>query len=384
MDKLQHNNDSLLESEQESVRAKGSEKSVIIYVLVLLLATLTTWALGLINIDSEKTIPIGFEQGFPGNVDSWGRKGDWEAMAFSDDAIFIQRKNEQQSAAFRTFELPDFDNIDQYRLQVEGIVENQTIELNTQITPLENPMGALMVWIHGSDEEIIQYRTIQDLDPAVSHHEAKRSVSLPENAEAVSITMATRGSVAGYLLLNASMQLVKENSAGSYIKIFLGIMWAILLLIALIWIVKRTTVFFALSVFITCLIIGVGIVLPDSISSRLILPIQLKLSNYTSGFDQNLMEPLFKSGHFFFFLIVALVLFLKRHALGISAVLLFVLLLLVAIATEGVQLQLYDRTTRFTDFIIDLSGIAVGASFATLFRLWKPESITTIPPTKTD
>lgn len=367
--------DSQLSTPENSEIKKSSESVVIVFVIVAIISTLTTWALGLIEIGSDESTPIGFTNGFPGDTENWGRKGDWESMAFSDDAIFIQRKNEQQSSAYRTFKFPETENIHEYRLQVEGAIENQTIDLGFEIETLENPMAALMVWVHGADDEILQYRTIQDLDQAVLSYEAKRSVSLPEGSQAVSIVLATRGSVAGFMLLDASMQLIKESSASFYVKSFIGVLWLILLLLALFWTVMRTSLTFAFAVLAVCLAIGVGIVLPDSVSSRLLLPLQLKLSSLGGGFENNWMETLFKSGHFFFFLVASFVLFLKRRALGISSLLLLVLLLTLALATEGFQLQLYDRTTRLTDLIIDLSGVAAGALFAILLRIWKPEPI---------
>jgi VanZ family protein len=79
-------------------------------------------------------------------------------------------------------------------------------------------------------------------------------------------------------------------------------------------------------------------------------------------------KSLYKVGHFLFFCLIAIVLVRNARALPISPAQLILLLLLLAVASEGMQLHLFNRTTRLSDLGIDAGGILLGSLLASVFK----------------
>jgi len=121
--------------------------------------------------------------------------------------------------------------------------------------------------------------------------------------------------------------------------------------------------------------------MPETISTGTVKPIYASLRNLSGLTGDGLLEYAFKIGHFIFFFLSTFILLLYRKKLQLPVWEVFFLVILFAIATEGLQLYLSDRSTRITDLVIDFSAIVVGAILATIILALKTLSSRKPKPT---
>lgn len=109
-------------------------------------------------------------------------------------------------------------------------------------------------------------------------------------------------------------------------------------------------------------IISVFIVLPSDVFNWIMEPLNSQLSASQSPL------PAGKLGHVAGFFILTAILYSIRHSLQLKPLQLLSILLLLAAATEGMQLYIPQRTPTLRDFLFDSAGIASGALIVAISR----------------
>lgn len=333
---------------------------------MLVVVTVLTWTLGLLDVKYHLDGDLAFQNGFPGDTSQWQPAGDWSNVVIDDLAIAVTRKTNNRSHVKRTFAFPDNADLSSNKLRIRGTVQTQDFE---EIVPDNDGRGAAyMVWLEDADGEVLRYLTIHNLTGEQALYQAERIVSIPENATAFTLVLNSRDSVNNFSLTNASAELISVTPIYKAGIILLAIAWLLVFALSAKWIFKYGSR--SLFVTSTLLIIGIiaGVMLPESATDSVITPIFDAISNIIPAFDQGAEQSTYKVGHFLFFFLISMVLSLNAKTLHLNAAMLLILLFLLAIASEGMQLHLFNRTTRIFDLWIDGAGILLGWLVATVIN----------------
>ena len=344
-----------------------------LYLFAFWVATLLTWVVSQ-NINQFETLEVvAFADGFPGNMDEWSKAGDWDNVILENNTVAVKRVSEKTSYAYRTFDLGPSDDRDLEKLQVKG-------QITTTKPKPENDVsdgGALMLWLQDNSDEVKTYLNIGKFDGNEDSYDVSRIINLTPDITRFSIVLTNKQTAAEFELTNASVQLLKEQPVFKDIRLAVFLCWAALLGMALFYLFKHAskTMFVAISLLI--LLTVVGVLMPESFGSGAIRSMYTKLQSMTGVTGDKLLGNSYKVGHFVFFFLTALMLMLYHKQLNLPAWSVIVLLVLFAIATEGLQLYLTDRTSRFSDLAIDGLAILIGVSFASMIQAIRLDKLAT-------
>jgi len=333
-----------------------------LYLIGLCTATLITWVTSQNITQFKQHGPVAFQDGFPGDLDQWSRRGGWENILFDPDSIKVNRDVDKASYAFRTFALSPSDNRAREKLQVTGKVDT----LSKKPASDTSDGGAFMLWLQDDSDKVVKYLNIGKLDGLSDNYELSRIVNLTDNITRFSLVLTNKQTSAEFALVNASVSLLTEQPTFLKIRAVIFLAWTLMLLVALYYLFTHASgSMFALILGVVSLTI-VGVLMPETISSGTVKPIYASLQNLTGLTGDRVLEYAYKIGHFVFFFLSTLILLLYRRKLRLPAWEVFFLMIIFAIATEGLQLYLSDRSTRFSDLLIDFSAIIAGAMLATV------------------
>jgi len=350
-----------------------------LYLCAFCAATLITWVASQ-NITQFKYLgPAAFQGGFPGDLDQWARRGGWENIIFEQDSVSVNRTVDKSSYAFRTFTLPPSANRANEKLLING-----SINTITKKPPSDaSDGGALMVWLQDDSDKVVKYMNIGKLDGHSDNYDVSRIVNLSNNLTRFSLVLTNKQTSAEFALTDASIMLITEQPEFVKIRMAVFLAWSVMLLIALYYLfIHSSKKMFAVIASVISLTI-VGILMPENVASGTVKPVYTALQNLTGLTGDTLLEYAYKVGHFIFFFLSSFILLLYRKQLKMPAWEIYVLVVLFAIATEGLQLYLSDRSTRISDLLIDCSAIAIGAMLATIVTSLKPSTADNTPPTAT-
>lgn len=337
------------------------------FILAFVACTVATWALGLSDTKYEQHDLIAFENGFPGDIDHWERAGDWSNVEFSDEKITVNRTTDNTSYAKRAFALPESFSESNARLRVTGTVNTETYTEDIS----GNPGAALMVWIEDASGEVIKYSTIADLAGQLDNFQAERIVSIPNDAVAVSLVLNSREATSSYSLTDASLNTIAVTSVYLEAITILIVAWIVLFGVACFWMYKNLPTKIAIVALVLVAGTVIGVLMPENITDPYVKPLLEFLGQNVAPSGPKFAEFAYKIGHFVFFFFVALLFMQNAASLPISRFQLLLLMLLLAIATEGMQLHLFNRTTRLSDLAIDSSAIVVGWAVSSILTALK-------------
>jgi len=336
------------------------------FLSLMLLATGFTWALGLSGLHYDSDGEIAFQNGFPGDHGLWLRHGEPANIQIDDSGVLLSRDIDAKSYAKRLIELPARNNSADLakRLRVTGKLK--TIEQDQR---REGP-ASLMIWyMENPDSDPFLYQTVARPDDTGvgTEVDVEAILSIPENAKVAFLAFINRKSTGRYLLTDAAVDLVTTNPRYQLLVTALAGFWLLLLIALLFWYWRHAGSALGLALLAVIASIVVGVLLPESFTSGPMASVWAKLTSHLPGDSDLLLKITFKTGHFLFFFFAALLLLAKRKTLGVSGLVVFVFFILLAVATEGMQLHLYNRSTRLTDLAIDLSGVLLAALGIFLF-----------------
>lgn len=333
-----------------------------LFLYGLFAATVITWVASQSITQYKQHGPVAFQNGFPGDLTQWYRQGGWENILFEQDGIKLERNIDKASYAGRTFPLAPSSNRAKEKLHVTGFIK--TITKTPDADPLNG--GALTIRLQDDSDKVVKYLLVGRLDGLSDHYEVSRIVGLTENITRFSLVFYNKQSNAEFALVDASVTLVTEQPAFRTARVAIFLTWAILLLIALYYLFAHAskTMFGVITAVI--LLTFIGVLMPETIRAGAVKPIYDTVQNLTGITGDMSLKSAYKVGHFIFFFLCTVLLLLYRKPLKLLVWEIFVLVILFAIATEGLQLYLLDRTTRVADLFIDFSAIVSGAILAVL------------------
>lgn len=326
------------------------------FLMAMIIMTAITWGVGLLDIQYKSEGSLAFDDGFPGALSDWTPAGDPLNITLSEAAVRIERNSPERSYAMRTFPLPPAEELNSRYLRVRG-----QIATLTQATPIEpERVAAFMIWFQDEANEPINYLTVQALTGDFPKYRAERIVNVPDEARYFVTTLINRESDGAFELTDASVELVSTSTVYRLISPLIYSTWAVMLIIAMLWLVHNGS--WAIGVTVTALLALtlVGVLLPESVTTAHILPAYQKLASALSFQHTEPLGVAYKIGHFIFFFALSLILMLNRHSLGLSAFAILAFMIVFALATEGLQLHLFSRSTRLLDIGIDLAGVILG------------------------
>ncbi len=352
-----------------------------LFLYGLFAATVITWVASH-NITQFKQLgPVAFQNGFPGDLTQWSRRGGWENILFEQDGIKLHRNVDKASYAVRTFALAPSENRIEEKLNVTALIKTITKK------PASDPAsgGAVTIRLQDDSDKVVKYVLIGRLDGLSDQYEINRVINLTENITRFSLVFYNKQSNAEFALVDASASLVTELPAFRNARIAIFVTWSIIFLITLYYLFTHASKTMFAVIGTVILLTFVGVLMPETIRSGAVKPVLQAIQNLTGPTDDDTgLRYAYKIGHFVFFFLSTLILLLYRHPLKLLVWEIFTLMILFAIATEGLQLYLLDRSTRVTDLIIDFSAILFGAILAaSIVAIKAISSKKSKPPTAT-
>lgn len=332
-----------------------TSKNVLIFLMALIGLTAITWAVGLLDIQYKSETGLAFDGGFPGEYKQWKLAGDPINLTLTSSSVKIDRISEKQSYAIRQFPLPPAAELLDRQLRVRGVIS--TLKQASR-TPAKD-VAAYMIWFQNKNDETIQYTTVQALTGDFSEYRAERILSVPDEARSFSTVLLNRDSDGSFELTDANVTLVKTTLLYQLISPVVFVLWICLVLAAVSWLVINGGYKIGIVVGFFLALTFIGVLIPESVTSDYIYPAYKKLAQMLSLEHSEPLGIYYKLGHFLFFFAVTLTLILNHQRLQLSAWMILLLMLILAVATEGLQLHLYNRSTRLSDIGIDLAGVAL-------------------------
>lgn len=323
------------------------------FILLVGAVTIMTWVLGLIDFKYKDHSTIAFADEFPGDLSAWERSGDWSNIEFNEHDITITRKTANTSFARATFPIDQSLDRSSHKLRVSGTVI---------VTPpvegvFDDKGGSYMIWLYNSNNEVVRYLNIQEFNESKPTYDSSRIVNIPPEITSFKLVLNSRETTSELSLTEAKAEIITINNHYTIATYFILLLWFIVGAICFKWLIKRATWPLFISAGVLLVIIVIGVILPDALRTQYVDPIILKFASTASFTENQTLKIIYKTGHFLFFFLASFTLFIKSNTLSVHRNSLTILLVLFAIASEGMQLHLLDRNTRLFDLTIDISGI---------------------------
>ena len=339
-------------------------RNINVFILVLAACTLATWALGASNVKYKPEFRFAFENGFPGDISQWQPAGDWSNVNIGENRITVFRQSDNRSYAKRRFVLPQYPARADHLLLVRGVVQTNKKVAN----PKDVRGAAYQVWLEDADGEVIRYATIGGLTGEQESYQVGRIVNITDNVSAITLVMNTRDSKSSFSLIDASAEIVSVTLVYKMLATVLVIIWLLLAAVAVRWLLIHAPPRIALLASLLGGGIIVGVMLPETVAIPFVEPVYQQLAKWlplssTTGSG----EFVYKIGHFMFFFLTTLVLMLKADSLPIKRKQIVCIMVLIAIASEGMQLHLLNRSTQLFDIGVDTSGTLLAWFISRMF-----------------
>ena len=340
-----------------------------LFLCALLTCTLATWALGLIDLKYQQETDIAFVNGFPGDPELWQPAGDWSNIEIDAERITVFRQTEDRSYAKRRYELPDYPARSAHTLRVSGVVETNEVVDN----PSDEEGASLMVWLEDTKGEIVNYLTVFSMRGDRDRYQGERIINLPDDIKAFTLVMNSRDSANSFSLVDGSADIVSVTLNYMASVAMLLMAWFVIAALIALWFLRHAPMKTTLLAGALIAGIFVGVMMPETPTVPIIDPVfqavaaKLNLTGIDSG------TFIYKTGHFLFFFFTSLVLMLKSDILPANKWQIASVMILLAVATEGMQLHLANRTTQLFDIGVDSAGVllALAVSKFILSRRFK-------------
>ena len=334
-----------------------------LWLFALVAVTAAVWALGAIGDRYDVRPPLAFADGFPGPADAWLRHGEGANLAIDARGVDLTAAVPGESYAKRRIELPaDESPATGPRARLLRVRStSETLVAPAEDVPWQRPL--VMVWVVDDEagDTPVAYRTMAEVPGEPGTHPDERVIELPPGADSLWLTFQGRDSGGAYRLVDASVELVSPNRGRLEALALVAFASALLGVVGLAWLVRRGGRAVALALGLVVAGTLVGVLVPESVSTGVLRHRLDDVAFTLPKLGRVEFRDLYKLGHFAFFFAGALVAFGARRRLGVSRTRLALLFATLAVATEGVQLHLFDRTTRGSDIVVDLAGAALAA-----------------------
>ncbi len=343
--------------------------------------TLLTWILG---VAIPKHVPISFQLPIA-NFDepgAWTIDGEPDSVKFTDNGISVS-----VDSHINTFASFEFDRRSLGREVESGIRISGDVSYDISYNKNRRTLGGAIWLIEYADEpKALRQLFLHRYLNGRSGTERWSKVAFPnQNAQKFGLKIGLGQNAGTISLSNPSIQIVKTWPPFQWIFYSVIIAWFMYWLRVGYHFIESGNGPLLCVPAVLSLIIGLGVLLPSDSLTFLLKPINIAMHKYglanpdwiPVGFSAG------KLGHVLGFALFAFVALLMRKRFNLSVLQMTTAFLLLAIATEGLQLFLPDRSTRIVDVIFDGAGVLIGvvgyavwvaisqALFAVFFRFRK-------------
>ena len=350
----------------EAGPATGVTPAVHRFVIAASLLTALTWLFGLIDLPRESAGELLASAAFPGEPSGWELRGERRNLAVGAEGVTLVRLAPGRSRALREADLPPAAREGRARLLRVG-ARIETLEPTTSAHERAPPV--LAVRLHDARGETVGHRAIIRGTAARGTRVAERLVPLPPEARRYTLIFTSRDDVADgtFRLADVRVELIVPTPLRAVLNVLLVLGWTALFAAAAVWLARRVGTFTLLALCSTLAAIVIGVLLPEVVTGGPLERLRESVAALLPATEELRLVHAFKLGHFATFFLAALLLLARAPRLGLPRPLLAALLTLLAVASEGMQLHLFNRTTRVADLAIDVAGIAAAAL---LVALW--------------
>lgn len=305
--------------------------------------------------------------------EEWDKRGFFSQLDISPDGVIVQRDQDpivpegrkiQETFVFKRMDVPIPETDSTTRiLDVSGLVTvlSSHVERDKKLERARE--AGYMVWFFDETDKAARYLTVAPLPArSVEQYQAGKMFYLPGNIRSIALVLFLRDSNAVLALNSAEVSIVEERVGFKIARYLLICVYAIAVISFLVFLLAQATLPTILGSIFLVGITLLAIVIPDQIRNSYTLGIQeliLKVRFLSDlGFDGKTL--LFKGGHFVAFLVLTLWMMLLGKRKGLSNICVVSVLLLFAASTEVIQVFRFDRESRISDLLIDISGLLVG------------------------
>lgn len=335
------------------------------YFLLILITTAVTWATGLLDVQHQSLPQDNFGDVYPGNVHNWELFGNEELLTNDDGNFEISPDTENHTRAEITLTIPELNLFKYGHLRVRSVVN--TIE-RASGRDLKTDAG-LLARLQNESGDVISTTWVSRLTGEFNVHKDEALIELVPEAKSIHLIFSDRKSDGAFELETVNLDIVKQTDIYK-LALFpaLILLWALTLGVSAQFLLNRLGVvrFFLLAG--TMLVLIGGVLLSPNLRQIIIEPIFQQLKTFGLAGNNVSLVHYYKIGHFLTFCLVTFTLLYNEARIRLSRIDVVAVMLILAIATEGAQLHLFFRTTKFTDVLIDLAGVIVALIIYHLYR----------------
>jgi len=310
---------------------------------------------------------------FPGPTSSWQARGPIENVIVGTDYIEMDSNRNDVAGVRKTINLPN-THIDKILVQV--IISGRTLHHERVINPQDkNALGhpedvekpnLIVLQMHDTNGIRLKTAWIGQVSGHAEPFTFYRILSLPANTRQLKLGILLRASNTKFFVESAKVNLVKRRNISIIISVFLVIA---LITISGFYLYRLVNVVgYKIILLWSCLLSGSLI--------SLIIPVKSLLDSFeslvTKVFSQRITETILMNAlspfaHVFIFVLLSCICFTQCMKASIPCIYPLAFLLLIALATEGLQLHLLNRSASLADIFYNGLGIGIALIFSLLF-----------------
>lgn len=324
---------------------------------ILALLTGLTWLAASSDFRFDVAGGGPFAAGFPGPPGAWTVGGDPARSSVGPDAVRVDGDGTADAASLRrAFVVEPAWRGPGRALRVTGRIATERVP--TRAPPERS--AAFIVWFLDAAGTPFGYATVASLTGDHDRREVERVLDVPRRAERLVVALLGRSTDGAFALEAVSARSVSRTAAYAGALAALALGWTGYAIGLARWLSARLPRAATLGVGGLLAAVLVGVLMPEGISGRLVLPLYYRAVERLDAERFVPLALLYKGGHFVFFFALAAVLSACAPRLEVSRAHLLVALSLLALATEALQRHLTDRTARLEDVAIDVAAISLG------------------------
>jgi len=326
------------------------------FLIALVIATGLTWWIGLANTQYQNVSELAFVDGFPGDPANW-------ISSTSGDVTFNQR----------SIEIGPYLNGPSHTWQIVALPSSlktdlvRTKALFTVVEPDQsrpaNRRASYMLSFADTNGNILRYQTIQLAQRSRGTIDIDRVVKMPDGTSQLYVAIIGKESIGSVRLADVQLHMVRLHPVYPVLATGLILFWSVILLWAGYHLARSLGVFTSVGLATLCALMALGITMSTSWSEAWIRPLVVAVAGLfvDSPNPKAPLVGLYKFGHVGIFFFFTLLLLHVRRRLAVSSGYVLLVTLMLAIATEGVQLHFYERSSQLIDLAFDCAGIVLAA-----------------------
>jgi len=336
------------------------------FLYFLILITAVVWVSGTLISPYKVHNKFMFATGFPGAVDTWIPEApdyslvtDTAAQLRAHPSITIKLVKDCPSGSERL-------TASEYKVSATGtLIETGSIPNSTAVVGF---------WFLGNDNSIVEYHNIHIQPGRYDTFSSHKVVSWPTAAVACVFGLISNVGGPTISVTDGSVDAVSANPVYKSALVAMGLLVLIFVLDVLYFAVRKLSVLQFLLPLVLVVSLVVGIALNGPLLVKYIHPIlnwgMVLLSSMVGGVGENRMALawIFKLGHGVLFFIISLCFFSIRMVLHTNHRIMLLSLLVLAVASEGLQLHINDRGASFIDILFDWAGVLAAWALCLAFR----------------